>query len=166
MERKWSDRKSSNASIIGLNVFQEFHLVLILIDYFSRPGPDVTRNTVFLSLFGSSMLSPGRSKVLHKFISTAITDSIAPVKNGITFTPQAEQNWFSDFILDIMRCRHMDAASRTKCIGLFGVGSEIDRRFHNISKNLLWSVEIIANGCSAVKNLIALDSMASKTNWM
>lgn len=64
---------------VGLTVFQEFQLVLVLVQYFSRPGPDVTRNDVFLCLFGHTTLTPIRSRVLSKFISTAISDSIAPV---------------------------------------------------------------------------------------
>ena len=69
-------KKSSSA---GLTVFQEFQLVLVFAQYFSRPGPDVTRNAVFLCLFGNTSLPPARSRVLSKFISTAISDSIAPV---------------------------------------------------------------------------------------
>lgn len=76
---KRSDPKKT--TIIGLNVFQEFQLVLALAEFFSRPGPDVTRNAVFLSLFGVTTLSPGRSRVLSKFVSTAISDSIAPVSS-------------------------------------------------------------------------------------
>lgn len=71
-----SSKKSTN---IGLTVFQEFQLVLVLAQYFSRPGPDVTRNAVFLCLFGNTSLPPARTRVLSKFISTAISDSIAPV---------------------------------------------------------------------------------------
>lgn len=76
LEKK-SDSKKSNQG--GLTVFQEFQLVLVLAQYFSRPGPDVTRNAVFLCLFGHTTLTPVRSRVLSKFISTAISDSIAPV---------------------------------------------------------------------------------------
>lgn len=78
LEKKWPESRKSN-TIMGLTVFQEFHLVLVFAEFFSRPGRDVTRNTVFLSLFGSSLLPPTRARVLSKFISTAITDSIAPV---------------------------------------------------------------------------------------
>lgn len=78
---KRSDPKKPTT--IGLNVFQEFQLVLALAEFFSRPGPDVTRNAVFLSLFGVSTLTPGRSRVLSKFVSTAISDSIAPVSSII-----------------------------------------------------------------------------------
>lgn len=76
---KRSDLKKT--TIIGLNVFQEFQLVLAFAEFFSRPGPDVTRNAVFLSLFGVTALTPGRSRVLSKFVSTAISDSIAPVSS-------------------------------------------------------------------------------------
>lgn len=77
LEKK-SDSKKPNVG--GLTVFQEFQLVLVLAQYFSRPGPDVTRNAVFLCLFGHTTLTPVRSRVLSKFISTAISDSIAPVR--------------------------------------------------------------------------------------
>lgn len=81
-EKKWMDSRKSNAGI-GLSVFQEFHLVLVFAEFFSRPGPDVTRNAVFLSLFGSSSLASTRARVLSKFVSTAISDSIAPVSQCI-----------------------------------------------------------------------------------
>lgn len=78
LEKK-TDSSSKKSSNVGLTVFQEFQLVLVFAQYFSRPGPDVTRNAVFLCLFGNTTLSPARSRVLSKFISTAISDSIAPV---------------------------------------------------------------------------------------
>lgn len=80
LEKK-SEMSSKKTPNIGLSVFQEFQLVLVFAQYFSRPGPDVTRNAVFLCLFGNTSLSPARSRVLSKFISTAISDSIAPVTN-------------------------------------------------------------------------------------
>lgn len=76
LEKRSDGRKGGN---IPLNVFQEFQLVLSFADFFSRPGPDVAKNAVFLCLFGDAQLPPGRSRVLSKFISTAISDSIAPV---------------------------------------------------------------------------------------
>lgn len=81
------DKRSDlrKTTIIGLNVFQEFQLVLAFAEFFSRPGPDVTRNAVFLSLFGVTTLTPGRSRVLSKFVSTAISDSIAPVSSMFLF---------------------------------------------------------------------------------
>lgn len=83
VEKRHSDsRKSYNArnQPSSLSVFQEFQLVLVMTEFFSRPGPDITRNAVFLLLFGGSTLSSGRSRVLWKFISTAITDSSASVR--------------------------------------------------------------------------------------
>lgn len=76
LEKKTDTKKGNH---VGLTVFQEFQLVLVLVEYFSRPGPDVTRNDVFLCLFGHTTLTQIRSRVLSKFISTAISDSIAPV---------------------------------------------------------------------------------------
>lgn len=78
LEKK-SDKGNQKGNQVGLTVFQEFQLVLVLVQYFSRPGPDVTRNDVFLCLFGHTTLTQIRSRVLSKFISTAISDSIAPV---------------------------------------------------------------------------------------
>uniref|UniRef100_A0A182PGJ7 Uncharacterized protein n=1 Tax=Anopheles epiroticus TaxID=199890 RepID=A0A182PGJ7_9DIPT len=59
-----------------LSPIEEFQLVLVLCDFFSRPGPDATRNAVFLSLFGGSN---ARTSVLNKLISTAVSGSIAPL---------------------------------------------------------------------------------------
>lgn len=59
-----------------LSCIDEFQLVLVLCDFFSRPGPDATRNAVFFSLFGGSI---GRTSVLNKLISTAVSGSIAPL---------------------------------------------------------------------------------------
>uniref|UniRef100_A0A182UMY7 Uncharacterized protein n=2 Tax=Anopheles merus TaxID=30066 RepID=A0A182UMY7_ANOME len=59
-----------------LSPIEEFQLVLVLCDFFSRPGPDATRNAVFLSLFGGSNT---RTSVLNKLISTAVSGSIAPL---------------------------------------------------------------------------------------
>lgn len=80
-KRHLDSRKAFNmrVQLCNLSVFQEFQLVLVLAEFFSRPGPDITRNAVFLLLFSGSTLSQGRTRVLAKFISTAISDSIAPV---------------------------------------------------------------------------------------
>lgn len=83
LEKKSDSKKSQT---VTLTVFQEFQLVLVFAQYFSRPGPDVTRNAVFLCLFGHSTLTPVRSRVLSKFISTAISDSIAPVSQHLLFS--------------------------------------------------------------------------------
>lgn len=77
LEKKPESKKPTTSAT--LTVFQEFQLVLVFAQYFSRPGPDVTRNAVFLCLFGNTSQSPARSRVLSKFISTAISDSIAPI---------------------------------------------------------------------------------------
>lgn len=82
-ERKVSEGRKPLTT--GLTVFQEFQLVMVFAEYFSRPGPDLTRNAVFMSLFGNSQLSAGRSRVLSKFISIAISDSQAPVSKSMTF---------------------------------------------------------------------------------
>lgn len=100
LEKKWSDSRKATSQPVGLTVFQEFHLVLVFAEFFSRPGRDITRNTVFLSLFGSSLLSPARARVLSKFVSTAITDSIAPVSECIAsciFKQNRKKKIFSHF---------------------------------------------------------------------
>lgn len=97
LEKKWSDSRKASSQPIGLTVFQEFHLVLVFAEFFSRPGRDVTRNTVFLSLFGSSLLPPARARVLSKFVSTAITDSIAPVSECIASRVCKKINYFLIF---------------------------------------------------------------------
>lgn len=117
LEKKLEGKKSTN---VGLTVFQEFQLVLVFAQYFSRPGPDVTRNAMFLCLFGHSSLSPSRSRVLSKFISTAVSDSIAPVTNHDPF--RFFVVCFNDFVrlflrLDSVCSRNMDATSWTERIG-------------------------------------------------
>lgn len=62
----------------AMNLVQEFQLVVALCEFFSRPGPDATRNAVFLSLFGAAT-TPVRSDVLVKLISTSVSASIAPL---------------------------------------------------------------------------------------
>lgn len=81
LEKRTDVRKEPNTA---LNVFQEFQLVLAFADFFSRPGPDVAKNAVFICLFGDAQLPPGRSRVLSRLISTAISDSIAPVNMNIS----------------------------------------------------------------------------------
>ncbi|XP_065354295.1 integrator complex subunit 15 [Calliphora vicina] len=92
-----------------MNKIQEFQLILVLIEFFSQPGPDSTRNAVFLSLFGTN-LTPQRSKILCKLISTAVSGSVAPLLSsagtwmqqvGCTTAPSLEvaQSLVSDFII-------------------------------------------------------------------
>lgn len=73
------DKRKGQPNIMPLSTFQEFQLVLVFAEFFSRPGPDVVKNAVFLCLFGEAQLPPGRSRVLSRFVSAAITDSVAPV---------------------------------------------------------------------------------------
>ncbi|EDV97254.1 uncharacterized protein C7orf26 homolog [Drosophila grimshawi] len=91
-----------------MNIYQEFQLILTLIEYFSRPGRDATRNAIFLSLFGSH-LTPQRSRLLSRLISTAVSGSVAPLLSsagtwmqqvGCKTAPSLEvaQNIVSDFI--------------------------------------------------------------------
>lgn len=88
LEKRAADARkpygSGSSLKTNLTVIQEFQLVLVFADFFKRPGPDVTRNAVFLCLFGSSSLTPGRSRVLSKFISTSISASLAPVSRTLT----------------------------------------------------------------------------------
>lgn len=65
-----------------LTLMQEFQLVVVLSEFFSRQGPEMSKNAMFLSLFGSS--SPAqqfisRSRVLVRLVSTAVSGSIEPV---------------------------------------------------------------------------------------
>ncbi|KAH8300387.1 hypothetical protein KR018_002384 [Drosophila ironensis] len=81
LERNAKDgdgRKSQAVPISQLTLFQEFQLIITLIEYFSRPGRDATRNAIFLSLF-SSHLTQQRSKLLSRLISTAVSGSVAPL---------------------------------------------------------------------------------------
>ncbi|XP_017464867.1 PREDICTED: uncharacterized protein C7orf26 homolog [Rhagoletis zephyria] len=101
-------RKGQPFSSVQMNSFQEFQLILVLIEFFSQPGPDATRNVVFLSLFGSN-LTPQRSKILCRLVSTAVSGSVAPLLSsagtwmqqvGCTNQPSLEvaQSLVSDFI--------------------------------------------------------------------
>lgn len=64
------DRRG-NRKPMGLTALQEIELLQILCEYFSGPGTDAVKNTVFLSLFGISTLNL-RIKVLCKLVSMAI----------------------------------------------------------------------------------------------
>ncbi|XP_052848972.1 integrator complex subunit 15 [Drosophila gunungcola] len=111
LERTGKDgdvRKSQALPISQMNLFQEFQLIIALIEYFSRPGRDATRNAIFLSLFGSH-LNPQRSKLLSRLISTAVSGSVAPLLSSAGTwmqqvgckTPlslEVAQNIVSDFI--------------------------------------------------------------------
>lgn len=78
-EKSEKDRHSHYDKNTGsLTLIQEFQLVVVLAEFFSIPGPDAARNTIFLSLFGGS-ITPSRISVLIKLISTSISCSIAPV---------------------------------------------------------------------------------------
>lgn len=62
-----------------LSLSQEFQLIVVLCEYFSKPGKDATRNAMFLSLFGGS-ITTSRSSILVKLISTSVSGLIAPVR--------------------------------------------------------------------------------------
>ena len=66
-----------------LSLIQEFQLTVVLGDFFSKPGPDATRNAIFLSLFGGS-LTGSRQNVLIKLLSAAVSASLAPVSDNRT----------------------------------------------------------------------------------
>lgn len=80
LEKK-SKSYGNHQSHNGLTLIQEFQLVVVLCEFFSRSASDVTKNAIFLSLFGGSAMPYSRSRVLIKLISTAISGSIAPVIN-------------------------------------------------------------------------------------
>lgn len=58
-------------------MIQEFQLVVVLCEFYERPGQEMIRNAVFLSLFEGS--NAYRLKVLNKLIGTAIASSVAPI---------------------------------------------------------------------------------------
>lgn len=135
LEKKSDSKKASQG---GLTVFQEFQLVLVLAQYFSRPGPDVTRNAVFLCLFGHTTLTPVRSRVLSKFISTAISDSIAPVcSKPQTYLNYRTNSFVLDNRIDSVCSWNMDATSRTKFNGMLRVGTTTHRRLCRLSEIML-----------------------------
>lgn len=61
-----------------LSLIQELQLVVILCEYFQSPGPEATRNAMFLSLFASPT-SITRINVLVKLVSTSVSALIAPL---------------------------------------------------------------------------------------
>lgn len=65
-----------------LSLMQEFQLVVVLSEFFSRQGPEMSKNAMFLSLFGgSSSAQPfvSRSRVLVRLVSTSVSGSVEPV---------------------------------------------------------------------------------------
>lgn len=116
MEKDVDSRRNgpSNLSQYGrtstyLNQIEEFQVVLALIEYFSQPGPESTRNAVFLSLFGSN-LNHQRTRILCKLVSASISGAVAPLLSSIgTWMQQVGcdslssfeviQNIVSDFVI-------------------------------------------------------------------
>lgn len=80
-EKKSDSRKYGNThknqQTCGLSLIQEFQLVVVLCEFYERPGQEMIRNAVFLSLFEGS--NAYRLKVLNKLIGTAIASSVAPI---------------------------------------------------------------------------------------
>ncbi|XP_037043002.1 uncharacterized protein C7orf26 homolog [Bradysia coprophila] len=80
-EKKSDSRKYGNThknqQTCGLSLIQEFQLVVVLCEFYERPGQEMIRNAVFLSLFERS--NAYRLKVLSKLIGTAIASSVAPI---------------------------------------------------------------------------------------
>lgn len=74
-----NDKNRHQQQNIPLSLIKQFQLVVILSEFFSIPGPDVTRNGVFLLLFGTSVITPSRISVLVKLISTAVSCSIPTI---------------------------------------------------------------------------------------
>lgn len=81
LEKHVGRQPAGGAQLASLNLVQEFQLVVVMCEFFARPGgTEVAKNAMFLSLFGTSA-GPfvSRSKVLAKLISTAVSGSIVPV---------------------------------------------------------------------------------------
>lgn len=100
--------KGATYAVHSMSLLQEFQLVVVLCEFFSKPGPDATRNTIFLSLFGGT-ITPNRSNILNKLISTSVSGFIAPLlcaagtwmqQLGCTSIPSSElaQNLVKDFV--------------------------------------------------------------------
>lgn len=114
-----------------LTSIEEFQLVLVLCDFFSRPGPDATRNAVFFCLFGGSI---GRSSVLNKLISTAVSGSIAPV----SVECHKHKHCLKNIPFAASLCsRHVDAAARLYFPPKFGAGPMYSQRFCYILKQII-----------------------------
>lgn len=79
LEKKSDSRKYGNTqkNQQTLSLIQEFQLVVMLCEFYERPGQEMTRNAVFLSLFEGT--NPSRLKVLTKLIGTAISSNVAPI---------------------------------------------------------------------------------------
>jgi hypothetical protein len=74
----FAENRAKQRHAIDISLLEEFELVVILCEFFSKPGPDSTRNAVFLSLFGS--ITPTRISILVKLISTSMSCSVCSVK--------------------------------------------------------------------------------------
>lgn len=99
MEKRDVDTRKGYNQSTNMSLVQEFQLVVVLCEFFSRPGPDSTRNVVFLSLFGGT-LTPSRSSILIKVISTAVSGSIAPLLS-------AAGTWMQQLSPTSMPCREL-----------------------------------------------------------
>lgn len=82
-EHIFYDRKSGsrntpkNQQTSGLSLIQEFQLVVVLCEFYERPGQEMIRNAMFLSLFDG--LKASRLNVLTKLVGTALATSVAPI---------------------------------------------------------------------------------------
>lgn len=76
--RSGSQNAQFKRSSANFNKFEEFQMIMTLIDYFSQQDTDCTRNAIFISLFGPN-LNQLRTKILCKLVSTSISGAVAPV---------------------------------------------------------------------------------------
>lgn len=80
---------TGNGAQSTLSLIQEFQLVVVMSEFFVRPSSEVTKNAMFLSLFGGgSSATPyvARPRVLVRLISTAVSCSISPVSSIVVPT--------------------------------------------------------------------------------
>lgn len=72
----WEKDRRGNKRGVELTCIQEIQLLEVLCEYFSQPGSETTKNTVFLNLFGPSTIQL-RLKILCKLVSIGISSSCA-----------------------------------------------------------------------------------------
>jgi hypothetical protein len=109
----FAENRAKQRHAIDISLLEEFELVVILCEFFSKPGPDSTRNAVFLSLFGS--ITPTRISILVKLISTSMSCSVCSVKkkiqNDFLLSTKVYSNafYFSFSVPPALGCNSSDA---------------------------------------------------------
>lgn len=136
LEKKSHSRKYGKKKKIqqpcGLSSIQQFQLAVVLCEFYERPGQEMVRNAMFLSLFEGSNAS--RLKFLHKLIATAIAGSIASILVSAGTLIQ-QLGYGISFIVNFpvfLFCNASMSFLQSNQHYMLGIDEEIDRRFYCI----------------------------------